>query len=108
MHKLLEYLSRECLSSKAQSGHKETWQGLNSKTSRQEKGSGGTKCLVSDIQVMEVGTREQTESRHVSLAPTTHSPMLAYQGGVRERMQSYIEKTGQAISGGGGSQEAGR
>lgn len=76
------------------SGHRKILQGLNSKTSKQEKGSGGTKCLVSDIQVAKVGTRDQIESRNVSLVPTTLSPILAYQGGARERIGGHIERTG--------------
>ena len=46
-------------SGSSQSGHREIKQGLDSKANEQEKGLGGTRCLASDTQVSEVGTREQ-------------------------------------------------
>lgn len=48
--------------------------------------------MMSDIQVVEIGTREQTESGNASLATTTLFPMLHCQGSARERIQGCLER----------------
>lgn len=65
------------------------------RTSGKDKGLGGTKCLVSDTQVVELGTRDQTDAGNAILATTTLSSMPSCQGNARERIQGYLERSGQ-------------
>lgn len=69
-------------------------QGLKSKVGGKGRGLGGAKCLVSDTHIAEARTREQTESKNSSLALTTLSPVLPVRTDARERIQSYLERSG--------------
>lgn len=69
-------------------------QGLKSKVGRKGRGSGDAKCLVSDTHIAEARTRGQTESKNSSLALTTLSPVLPVRTDARERIQSYLERSG--------------
>lgn len=63
--------------------------------------------MVCDVQVTELGTREQAASGNASLATTSLSSMLDHQGSARERTQVFVERSSLA-KWGETSQEAGR
>lgn len=62
---------------------------------------------VPDTHIVEARTREQTESKNSSLAPTTLSPMLPVRTDARERIRRYLERSGWAKWGGTSQKLAG-